>query len=297
MSRPSSARGNYSTSSPAHERRFISSFLSEDRNNEHNHKDALQAAQAEHDRVREAAIRVFEMHEMREEHKRIIEAEKKEQERLKAEAAIAEETRRLQELKAKSIPKPAPLPDPPKAIKETQQTEEIKPKGSSQPQESPREKKTSPFIPAPAAATEAKAPAPNPFANPAQRSPFAAVPSASQQQNGLQAPQNFAQKSPFTQQVPQTMQTPQSTAPPPQAQPTQDPKPPTQRAAPARDRYLEIHQELKKLRERMQAEAKAAGPPLKGQMGDFRRVIRVSVGQLTGGKGANAQPVRNSLYR
>ncbi|KAF5701152.1 hypothetical protein FMUND_13999 [Fusarium mundagurra] len=42
------------------------------RNNELNQRDALAAAQLEHDRVRQAAIRVYEFHELQEEHKRIV---------------------------------------------------------------------------------------------------------------------------------------------------------------------------------------------------------------------------------
>ncbi|PNP74164.1 hypothetical protein FNYG_12538 [Fusarium nygamai] len=42
------------------------------RNNELNRRDALAATQLEHDRVRQAAIRVYELHELQEEHKRII---------------------------------------------------------------------------------------------------------------------------------------------------------------------------------------------------------------------------------
>jgi len=38
--------------------------------------------------------------------------------------------------------------------------------------------------------------------------------------------------------------------------------------------------------------AKPAGSPLKGKMGDLRREIRKSMGQLTGGKGANATPLK-----
>ncbi|KAF5692524.1 hypothetical protein FDENT_2806 [Fusarium denticulatum] len=42
------------------------------RNNELNQRDALAAAQLEHDRVRQAAIRVYELHELQEEHKLIV---------------------------------------------------------------------------------------------------------------------------------------------------------------------------------------------------------------------------------
>jgi nucleoporin GLE1 len=72
--------------------------------------------------------------------------------------------------------------------------------------------------------------------------------------------------------------------------------PPTQPAAsPTEDRYSQIHQELKKLRRELQAQSKVPGSPLKGKLGTFRREIRVAIGQLTGGKGANAKPVSTTF--
>lgn len=51
-------------------------------------------------------------------------------------------------------------------------------------------------------------------------------------------------------------------------------------------RYLEIHRALKELRKFMTAQSKQ-NAQLKGAMGDMRREIRKSVGQLRDGKGAN----------
>ena len=51
-------------------------------------------------------------------------------------------------------------------------------------------------------------------------------------------------------------------------------------------RYLEIHSALKELRRFMTAQTKQ-NAQLKGAMGDMRREIRKSVGQLRDGKGAN----------
>ena len=51
-------------------------------------------------------------------------------------------------------------------------------------------------------------------------------------------------------------------------------------------RYLEIHRALKELRKYMTVQAKQ-NAQLKGAMGDMRREIRKSVGQLRDGKGAN----------
>ena len=60
-------------------------------------------------------------------------------------------------------------------------------------------------------------------------------------------------------------------------------------------RYLDIHRALKDLRKFMTAQAKQ-NAQLKGSMGDMRREIRKSVGQLRDGKGANkVQVCRLSL--
>ena len=58
--------------------------------------------------------------------------------------------------------------------------------------------------------------------------------------------------------------------------------------------YLEIHKRLKELRRFMSAESRK-NKPLKDIMGDMRRDMRKSVGQLTEGKGANKQPLANIL--
>lgn len=59
-------------------------------------------------------------------------------------------------------------------------------------------------------------------------------------------------------------------------------------------RYLEIHRALKELRKFMTAQAKQ-NAQLKGAMGDMRREIRKSVGQLRDGKGANRVQVSLSI--
>lgn len=56
-------------------------------------------------------------------------------------------------------------------------------------------------------------------------------------------------------------------------------------------RYLQIHQNLKKFRKEFWAQCKKDAN-LKTKVGDMRRAIKTSVGQLTEAKGANKQPVR-----
>ncbi|PTB69494.1 GLE1-domain-containing protein [Trichoderma citrinoviride] len=252
MTNSSPPTRNQLLSSP--ENGLLSRFLVESRNNELSHQSALAAAQAEHKRVREAAIRVYELHELREEHQRIIDLERKEQERLRAEAALVEEERRLRELKAKTVPKlpPEPVPEPPK---------KVEPAPVQQPEPAKQ-------------AEPAKAPEPKP------QNPF---------ETKQQPTSNAADSAPKLENRAPTAQA----APAIQTAIARSPAPPTasaQKNALA-DRYLEIHKELKKLRQVLQAEAKVPGSPLKGKMGTYRREIRVSIGQLTAGKGANAQPI------
>lgn len=259
------------------ERGFLSSYLSSERNTELAHRDALAAARAEHDRVRDAAIRVYELHELQQEHQRIVEQERKEQERLKAEAAVVAEELRLRELKKKSIPKPPPEPEP-----------EPEPKPQTVPQKTPDASQ-----PAPAAnATEAKkedAPKPvapttngifsnqskpassNPFASP--QKPAEAKLASTPQANGILA------------QPAQPVQPAKPT--PPVA--SQSPAPASATNA---ERYTQIHQQLKKLRkDLMDLAKKEPNSPLKKNLGNMRREIRTAVGQLSTTKGANAAQV------
>lgn len=254
---------------------LLSNFLYDGRNNELNHQSALAAAQAEHKRVREAAIRVYELHELREEHQRILELERKEQERLRAEAAIVEEERRLRELKAKTVPKlpPEPVPAPPKKVEPTPAPQPEPPKHQELVKQPISEIKQQP-------AANAAAPQVNGFLGGQNKSatnnafaPTAQVGSAPKPESRLQPP---AQASP-------AVQAPAAQAPAAGSLSAQ-------KIALA-ERYVEIHKELKRLRQVLQAEAKVPGSPLKGKMGTYRREIRVSIGQLTAGKGANAQPV------
>lgn len=269
MKRLSPRRRPQPFSSP--DRGLRSSFLLDQRNTESSHLGALAAAQAEHDRVREAAIRVYELHELKEEHQRILDQERWEQERLRAEAQVAAEERRLQELRAKSIPKPAPPPEP----------------EPSRPVEQPT---------ADGHAAQASR---------GTKGPVEEIPRLSEikpQPNGLSAGQNqlvtnslpavAAPKPSALQQIaPPSVAPQQPRAAPPQPSAAQA-QPQAQRPAakPVVDRYLQIHHELKSLRRGLMAQSKLAGSPLKGKMGTFRREIRIAIGQLTGVRGANVQP-------
>lgn len=264
----------------------MSPFLYERRNHESSHLDALAAAQQEHERVRQAAIRVYELHELKEEHERIMQQERKEQERLKAEAKIAEEAKRLQELQAKSIPKPAPPPPAP----------EPAPKAAPQQAQSPAKPAAqntlqlgSPFAPKKLEPTKVEDDSP---LKPQSNGLFSTTPKGEPTSSLFKPALNQNTTTPTSNAfAPKPVQTP---AQPPPATAPPKPQAPSAPAAPKDpllDKYVQIHQELKKLRKELMAQSKVPGSPLKGQMGTFRREIRVSIGQLTAGKGANTQPV------
>lgn len=269
----------------------MSPFLYERRNHESSHLDALAAAHQEHERVRQAAIRVYELHELKEEHDRILQQERKEQERLKAEAKIAEEAKRLQELQAKSIPKPAPLPPAP----------EPAPKTAPQPVQSPEKPAASqtlqlgsPF--APKKLEQSKVQDDSPL-KPQANGLFSTTPKGEPTASLFKTPLNQNTTTPASTALPskpaQTLAQPPPAAPPKPQAPSASPTP----KDPLLEKYVQIHQELKVLRKELMAQSKVPGSPLKGQMGTFRREIRVSIGQLTAGKGANTQPVSRSFTR
>ncbi|KAI9149322.1 Nucleoporin GLE1 [Paramyrothecium foliicola] len=280
MAWSSPARNGHPASSP--ERHAFSPFLNNDRNNEDSLRDALVAAQAEHERVRAAAVRVYHLHEVQQRRKEITDMQLVEQKRLEEEARLVAEEKRLRELKALSVPKlPAepepepPRPQPPKPAPPAAEPAKFPPKQEPTPQQQNVEDagKKTPFGPSASLPSAGFPPA-----------------SAAQQPNGTSVPAGPSAKPPVLQNQP----APKSNGFPVQA--AVAPKQPTAVAAPNPQaalvqRYSQIHQELKSLRKNLQAMAKTAGPPLKSQIGVFRREIRVSIGQLTGGKGANAAPV------
>lgn len=280
MTRSSPTRRSQVFTSP--ERGFLTSFLAEPRNTEFSHRDALAAAQLEHERVREAAVRVYKLHELQEEHNRIVEQERIERERLEKEAAIAREELKLRELKAKSIPKPPPEPEPPKQPEPPKVQEPPKAQDSAVKPPEPITTQNSTAAPLP--------PRPSPFtAQPGTQPTFTLAGNAVSKKE--EPKKEESNKTLGTLTNGSTTAQPKAVTP----QPLSVPKPAPAATSPATNqtaqRYAQIHQELKRLRKNLVAESKVPGSPMKGQLGSFRREIRVSIGQLTSGKGANAKPV------
>ncbi|KAI6782993.1 Nucleoporin-like protein [Emericellopsis cladophorae] len=275
-------RSSQNLTSP--ERRVLSQILGDGRNTPLSLADALQAASISHDRVRAAAIQTFQNHEL-EENKRRIEKERQQEEaRLKKEAEIAAEQERVNALKRQSIQRPEPVPDPepptkeaPKSIQPAvRKSLDLKPSPAPAPQEAAQ---SQPATAAQPSTTALKQP-------PTSGSPFASLqkpaekPSSPLKQvNGVEA---------ASQSRPAPAQVPTQPRPAPVTKPALSISPEKQKLA---DRYTAIHQSLKQLRKDMVAQSKVPGSPLKGKMGDFRRSIKVSIGQLTAGKGANNIPI------
>ncbi|OTA94397.1 hypothetical protein M434DRAFT_267955 [Hypoxylon sp. CO27-5] len=263
------------------DRRSISSLLTENRNSPLSHQDALAAAQAEHDRVREAAIRVYHDYELQEERRRLLEQQQRileqqrlEEERIRTEEQLRAEEERLRALKAKTVPKlppepPAPAPAP-TSIAETNGSI---PESRS---DTISSSKPSPFGLQQPVST-------NGHANNAGVVKTT-LPSLSQGFGQAQFPPNG----------------PLSNAPSLPSQPTKPTIPQTNGlstttsakpvVAPDTDRYTEIHRNLKKLRESLSQQSKLS-PVLKQRMGDMRRELRKNMGQLVGEKGGNKKQI------
>ncbi|XXH00471.1 hypothetical protein Hte_006816 [Hypoxylon texense] len=296
-SSPASRRSQQWSSSP--DRSRVSSLLTENRNTELNHQNALAAAQAEHERVREAAIRTFREHVLQEEQKRLLERQqsillqqKREEERIRTEEYLRIEEERLRALKLTTVPKLPPEPEP------KPQATPVQVNGSAAPGE--------PAQPVPERNTEATSNTkPSPFSaqQPASlKNPFAQV-------NGTGSTQTTQSTlpNPFK----KTEPSPQSAA----GQPASAGKSPSTLSALAQsytpagsqqngvsassttkppvvtdDRYVEIHKNLKQLREFLTQQAMRS-PPLKRRMGDMRRELRKNMGQLVGERGGNKKQI------
>ncbi|CAJ2508163.1 Uu.00g093490.m01.CDS01 [Anthostomella pinea] len=293
------ARRTHQWSSPNRDR--LSDLLSENRHTELSHQDALNAAQAEHDRVREAAIRVFREHELHEEHKKLREREERirqqqrlEEERIRTEEHLRAEEERLRTLKAKTVPQlPPPPPSPPAStVNRSAAPKQPEPTPSAAPQvQSSLNAKASTFattsstvsglpqvngtkaeVPSPAQPSQQPPQAlssarPSPFAQPSATNPFA--------QPSITGPSaQPAAANPFARQA-TSQQNGQATQPAATTAIVSD-----------NDRYVQIHQNLKRLRASLAQQAKSL-PPLKARMGDMRRELRKNMGQLVNAKGGN----------
>ncbi|KAI1425873.1 GLE1-like protein-domain-containing protein [Xylaria sp. FL1777] len=272
----------------------ISDLLAENRHTELSHQDALAAAQVEHERVRHAAIRVFKDHESKEEHRRLQEREdiikqqqRREEERIRDEERLRAEEERLRALKLKTVPKlppelPPAAPTPSSNSTSTPQLNGSGSGSSSSITATNSVNKLSPILlkgkESPVVSQNPSSNAPTPpvngtkFLQPPQTQPLTQgqyiappkpSPSATPAVTGSFPKPSASQQNAF------------SAVPPPKL--------------PA-DQYVMIHQNLKKLRASLAEQAKSL-PPLKARMGDMRRELRKSLGQIVAEKGANKKQI------
>jgi nucleoporin GLE1 len=250
------------------QRSVLEEILGDDRNSEARHRQLLEAAKKEHDRVREEAERVYREQLLREERERLLAERRREEERIALEEKLAAERVRLNALKAKKVEIPPPLPEPeppvaPAVNGKPPAASSIGNNVPAQPNGTTLQQATAPAVPLPkptaapvAAQTASHAPAATPNKAPEPAKPPSSILGVSGILNTAPQPNG----------VPSSAGTSRTAAPAP---------------APAGpDRYLEIHKNLKILRKSMVAQAKT-NPLLKSRMGDMRRELRKAVGQLT----------------
>jgi nucleoporin GLE1 len=249
-------------------------------NTEAAHRAALAAAQAQHQRVRDSALRAYSNDILRQEHELLRRKQIQELERLKLESEKAQLEARVQELQRKKItPAPrAPSPPPPRAptpkqvapsqgqFKNGQNYSLVQQDARVRP---PSRQKTPPR------SVEARQNFSHPAEPTASRNQSPKLPSIPPKQPDVPSPSSAPSKAPIK----------SITAP---SAPTHDST--SAHSFPGAEKYLEIHKRLKQLRAFVKEHAKQ-DPELKNKMGEMRREIRKSVGQLTEGRGANRTPV------
>ncbi len=271
----------------------IPDFFLETRNSPEAHRRNYAEAQREHSRVLKAALHVFDLHQLAEAQREIEENERRRAQLVAEEARRHEAERqakikqledeaRLAAQKAAPLPRPVvtalppspPLPPPPTELKR-------------QPQPPPQPSAQTASQPKPTTISSAVS---NPFSRGAPS--LFAMPSTVKQEGQLPTEKYAlsATPAPFGNGT-ATGQNKNDAAAPAKAVPS-----PTHISAPpgtaTMDRHIQIHKNLKDLRKFVSQQAKS-NPQLKNRMGDMRRDIRKSFGQLgSGGLKENRIPVK-----
>ncbi|CAK7565111.1 MAG: hypothetical protein SEPTF4163_003020 [Sporothrix epigloea] len=264
----------------------ISDFLLETRNSPEAHRRNYAEAQRQHDRVLKAALHVFDLHQLAEAQREIEEAEKQRRQRVaeetkriekerQAKAKHLEDEARVAAQKAATIPKPvvavplqAPLSTQPSTTSGSQEEPE-----KNQPHEKLSEAQPTPK-PADSLSKDelpqVNGDTPSLFGTPSLSAPK--IPPTKQS-----SPAIFGNGTGIVAASEKTSATPPSVG--------VDASTPTvasSAAHPELQRHITIHKNLKELRKYMTQQA-ATNPALKNRMGDMRRDIRKSFGQLTSG--------------
>ena len=270
------------------------------RNSEDIHNEILAAAQRQHQRIRNVALRTIQLDEERLAQLRISEDAVLEEERVRIKEQRASDEKRLSKAreKAKKIPAVA-----------ASRTEDspIQPKGTPAPtqarhvvQTPPAQQISVPKAPTPPPAT-VQQPEPSVLVTPTPPTSFLPSQLASKPQPSASAAPKPA---PFVTTTQSTIQQPTAASSPVNAVKaipanTAEAVPSTQsHLLPHVDRYVEIHKTLKELRKFVSPEVPSneQTKKLKKKAGEMRRTIKSSIGQLTVGKGANRLPVSCKCY-
>jgi nucleoporin GLE1 len=241
------------------------------------HQYQLDQAYLAHESVRKRALKIMRNQQLLEEEKRLQAENEREAERIRLEAEVARKRRELIELQQKSIPvpemppTPTPPPKPPKP--EPAEEEEVPPAASGPLSTSGELHYKAVGLGRPAAELQPPNPTTTPFPPPPSQ-PFEPAQPAQAPTASLPTP---APSIP----IPTPHVTKPAAAPPSSAAPDA--------LLPGTQRYVEIHQNLKALRKFI-TDAGKSSPPLKKQIGEIRRSIRKSVGQISTDVRANAKP-------
>ena len=226
------------------------------------HKEALSLAAAEHDRVRETAVAVQQQLQLQIqiERRRREDEERKKVERLRQEAVdkeVAEKNRAIEQAKNDEL-NARRVAEAREAAAAAQQQKAQKERENAEAARKLRE----------AQDAESKK----------RQAEYEAKKKTAEAESKAREAVSATQKMPA---APTTVQPATQLS----SQASLDP----QRSA-EHQRYIEIHRKLKDLRNGMMDHAKQ-NKALKDKMGDIRRTIKQSIGQLTSGKGVNKIPV------
>jgi nucleoporin GLE1 len=276
----------------------------QERHSEETHKAALAAALARHNEIRERALGVLEIEQLREETEMLRQKRIQTEERVRLETQRAMEQMRIreEENKARQIPQPPPrVPTPPQAASTAApqpKQQNITPAPTNQQANQPisaasRHSPPNPFQssqnqPSPLGTSQGTQNQPS-TSQPKQPQPTPSNPMQSQAQRAAQQP-NQAQRS--MQAPPMVPQQPPNPSQVPQAAQASSAQPQVKRLLlhQSVDRYVDIHKTLKSVRKAVKDHGEK-DPQFKKKAGDMRRAITRSVGQLTEGKGVNKVPV------
>lgn len=239
------------------------------------HHSQLQAAYAEHDRVRQIAEDALELAQLRFDQLRLQETAEQERERLRVEREHVELAARVIELQKQHVPIPRP---PPRAV--TPPLPSPKAVENPPPAAKPTSEPITPVTPFITTNGEPKLP-PSPQTAVVPERPEVSKPAPAEPQATPQSERDGSLPTSGTLREP----------PPKIVHTNGTAKHSTAHLLPGIERYKEIHVALKNMRKFMIEEAKTSSKLQKGKVGDMRRALRIAVGQLTDVKGANREPV------